>query len=71
MRAYYENARWGRGGIAWIDDWDRLLDGPTDRLVEVCVSEDEYAIDMRQVGPFMGVLTQEERLEAIERARTR
>jgi hypothetical protein len=60
-----------RGGQAqaWPDEWEQLIEHPGPCLVEVFLGEDEHSIDMRQVSPFAGVLTQRERHEAIERAR--
>jgi hypothetical protein len=52
----------------WLDEWQALVDGTPERLVEVFLGEDEYSIDLRQVSPFAGALTEEERLAAIQRA---
>lgn len=54
----------------WLDEWAALVDGPPQRLVEVFLGEDEHSIDLRQVSPFTGALSEEERLEAIRRARS-
>lgn len=53
----------------WVREWSEALDGPTGRLVDLLVREDEHGIDMRQVSPFAGVLSDEERAAAIRRAR--
>jgi hypothetical protein len=53
---------------AWLDEWSDLLDGPPERLVDVLLGADEHSIDLRQVSPFAGVLSEEERLAAIRRA---
>ena len=45
----------------WFDEWERHLDGPVAGIVEVLVSHDQAARDLRQVTPFAGVLTDEER----------
>ncbi|MHA6667483.1 hypothetical protein ACX3O0_01300 [Homoserinimonas sp. A447] len=60
-----------RGPVAheWLDDWERLTStGPLDELIAVMLGTDQRSISMRQVGPFNGVLTQEERIEAIRKA---
>lgn len=53
----------------WLDEWAELIEHPDSRLVDVFLGDDEHSIDLRQVSPFAGVLTQDERLAAIERAR--
>lgn len=54
----------------WLDEWAALVDGPPERLVEVFPGEDEHKIDLRQVSPFAGALSDEERLAAIRRLRS-
>jgi hypothetical protein len=54
----------------WLDEWTELIEDPGPRLIDVFLNGDEHSIDLRQVSPFAGVLTQEERLAAIERARS-
>jgi hypothetical protein len=53
----------------WLDEWADLIDHPSQRLIDVFLNMDEHSIDMRQVSPFAGVLSQDERLAAIARAR--
>lgn len=53
---------------AWLDEWLALSSGPLGPLVDVLLGIDEHAVEMRQNTPFLGILTQEERLEAIARA---
>ena len=55
----------------WVDEWEGLLGGDIDTLISRMLAPDERAIDMRQIGPFMGTLTQEERLVAIRKASPR
>lgn len=45
----------------WIREWQQLLDGPVEALVEVLTSPDEHARVLRQSGPFAGALTPRER----------
>jgi hypothetical protein len=49
----------------WIDQWDSLLDGPLEGLLATLVSTDERGVDLRQMSPFAGALTDAERHEAI------
>lgn len=53
----------------WLDRWEELADAPIGELLEAMLAVDELSIEMRQNSPFMGALTQEERLEAISHAR--
>lgn len=58
----------GPGAHAWLDEWEALTSGPLDSLIALMLDTSAHSIDMRQVGPFIGVLTDAERLEAIARA---
>jgi transcriptional regulator with XRE-family HTH domain len=49
-------------------DWEELLRGPRRKLIEVLVSPDQYARDLRQVSPFAGVLSDAERRAAYQDA---
>ena len=69
MREQYRLQGWGRHGTRWLDLWQSLLDGPREDLIQMCLRTDETGCDMRQVGPFLGVLSQDERREAICAAR--
>lgn len=45
----------------WICQWQQLLDGPVEALIEVLTSPNEDARVLRQSSPFAGVLTPRER----------
>jgi len=45
----------------WLDQWERLLSGPMDRVLEVLTSRSPLARELRQNSPFAGVLTEQER----------
>lgn len=51
-----------------LDDWETLVAGPTEALVAQMLRTDEYGIELRQLSPFAGALSDVERLAAIERA---
>lgn len=51
----------------YVDTWDQLLSGPSEQLVATMLSTDQVARDLRQSSPFAGVLTDQERLDAIRR----
>lgn len=55
-------------GVAerWLGEWERLLDGPIDELVEALTSRSERGCELRQNSPFAGVLTQRERGRILE-----
>ena len=53
-----------------LDEWVRLADArDLPGLLHAMIATDQHSIDMRQVGPFNGVLSDDERLDAIRRAR--
>jgi excisionase family DNA binding protein len=49
----------------WLDEWERLLAGPTAEILEALTSRSPRARDLRQNSPFAGVLSQEERQEVL------
>ena len=46
---------------AWLDEWEKLLDGRLEKLLEVITSHSPRARELRQNSPFAGLLTNEER----------
>jgi len=59
----------GSQAQTWLDEWERLLDGRSIELVDVFLGTDERSIDLRQVSPFAGALSDDERLAAIRKGR--
>ena len=59
-----------RGPLAagWLDRWEGLSRASVGQLIDAMLATDELGMEMRQNSPFLGVLTQDERLRAIERA---
>jgi transcriptional regulator with XRE-family HTH domain len=53
---------------AWLDRWQEALDGPVVDLMTLMLATTPEGVDMRQVSPFAGALSQDERLAAIRRA---
>ena len=49
---------------AWrlLDDWERILEGTTSQIVACMLDPSEHGRDLRQVSPFAGVLTLEQRI---------
>jgi len=54
--------------LKWLDEWEQLLDGPTENIAALTFSDTEHAHDMRQMAPFAGVLSSTIRLAAIKDA---
>lgn len=55
-------ARHTRGRTAvWLQQWQDLLDGPLDDLLEVLTAPGQRARELRQNSPFAGVLSEDER----------
>ena len=49
-----------------LDDWDRLLAGSVDEIVTIILARTQQAIDLRQMTPFAGVLTDSERRSILQ-----
>jgi transcriptional regulator with XRE-family HTH domain len=52
----------------WLDEWDRLLASPLDVLVTAVLARTSDAVDLRQMTPFAGVLSVDERAAALAAA---
>jgi transcriptional regulator with XRE-family HTH domain len=52
---------------SYINTWDRLLSGPIDELEAAMTSTDQASRDLRQSSPFGGTLSDEERLDVLNR----
>lgn len=65
---HLRNAVRGHLALAWVDEWEAALDGPVESLIELMLRQDDHSVDLRQVGPFLGVLSPGERLHAIQEA---
>lgn len=53
----------------WLNQWQRLLDGPLDELLLTLTSPSQRSRELRQNSPFAGVLTEDERLAALDATR--
>jgi hypothetical protein len=51
--------------LGWMDEWEVLLEGPLDELVEALTAHTEHAADLRGVAPFAGVLSEAERRDIL------
>jgi len=54
--------------MSWIARWSEIVLLPIDDLVAAMLEDSPIGRELRQNSPFVGALTQEERLRAIERA---
>ncbi|WP_052206991.1 hypothetical protein [Sinomonas humi] len=52
----------------WVEEWERLVEGDVSALIDRMLGTDERAIDLRQMTPFAGALSQAARLVAIHKA---
>lgn len=48
-----------------LDEWTELLERPTDEIVVAMLARTSHGIDLRQMTPFAGVLTDAERRKAL------
>lgn len=56
-----------RGQAArWLREWARLLDGPTEDVLDALTSRSQRGIELRQNSPFAGALTERERTRVLE-----
>ena len=64
LRKLQERSPRGRGRH-WLEEWDRLLLGPTEEILEALTSRSPRARELRQNSPFAGVLSDAERQEVL------
>jgi excisionase family DNA binding protein len=50
----------------WVEEWERLLDGPIERILEALTSKAPRYRELRQNSPFAGVLSERERHEVLD-----
>ena len=55
----------------WIAQWESTIELPLLELVELLLADDAESLHLKQTSPFVGVLSQEERVLASERMRNR
>lgn len=61
----------GQASNQLLDFWEQLIySQQLGKLIDVMLGSDTFSINMRQTSPFAGILTETERLEAIEKARS-
>jgi hypothetical protein len=58
----------GSQALRWLDEWAVILRLPPERMVEAFLIGGEAGDDLRQVSPLLGIVTEDERVEALNRA---
>jgi excisionase family DNA binding protein len=53
----------------WLSEWDRLLEGPVDDILNALTTRAPQSRELRQNSPFAGVLTEGERRKVLTAAR--
>jgi len=52
-------------GAKWLAEWERLLEGPVENVVDVLIGQTPRARELRTNSPFAGVLSTEDRDEVL------
>ncbi|MHB1090294.1 MAG: helix-turn-helix domain-containing protein [Ilumatobacteraceae bacterium] len=50
----------------WLDEWEKLVDGPVEDLLAMLTSRSPKARELRQNSPFSGLLTEEQRNQVLD-----
>jgi excisionase family DNA binding protein len=50
----------------WLGEWEKLLGGPVDKILEALTSPSPRGRELRQNSPFAGVLSDHERVAVLE-----
>jgi len=57
-------------GARWLAEWERILNGPIEGVLDALTSTSPRARELRQNSPFAGLLTERERTEVLDAFRT-
>ena len=55
----------------WISEWENIIEQPLLAIVSLLLADDAESLYLKQTSPFAGVLTQDERLQAMQRVQAR
>jgi hypothetical protein len=58
----------GVRALRWLDEWAVIMKLPPERMVEAFLVGGEAGDDLRQVSPLLGIIGEEERVEALNLA---
>jgi hypothetical protein len=50
----------------WLREWERLLDGPLETVLDTLTSRSPRSVELRQNSPFAGVISERERSRVLE-----
>ncbi len=53
----------------WISEWEHIIEQPLLTIVSLLLADDPESLHLKQTSPFAGVLSQDERLQAMKRVR--
>lgn len=53
-------------GARWLAEWERILDGPLEGVLETLTSTSPRARELRQNSPFAGLLSERERTQVLD-----
>ena len=68
VRKQLDDRNLPRGSRRWLESWRSLLEGPLELVVAALIDPSERGYELRQHMPFTGVLSDEERRNAIRQA---
>lgn len=51
--------------VSWLEEWERLLDGPVEELLTALTSRSPHSRDLRQNSPFAGLLSEAQRTDVL------
>lgn len=57
-------------GAMWLREWEKLLDGPVEDVLDALTSQTPRARELRANSPFAGVLSSEDREQALHAFQT-
>jgi transcriptional regulator with XRE-family HTH domain len=53
----------------WISEWEHIIEQPVLTIISLLLANDPGSLHLKQASPFAGVLSQDERLQAMKRVR--
>jgi len=57
--------------VRWLDEWEKLLGGPVEELLAALTSSTPRGRELRQLSPFAGLLSDDERQRVLSAWRSR
>ena len=69
VRSMLSNPDLPRGSRRWLAAWQLLLESPLEEVVAALIDPTERGYELRQNTPFTGLVSNEDRLAAVDRVR--